>query len=123
MISQNVKPLFFNLLHDGGAVYMYTTLLLLIVCIVLIIKGLMKGDSDGKIQKLVASISLFALAWGFFGHLMGLISAMDAISASNSVRHDVLAGGMKIGLLSPLFGIFVFLIARIGIIGLILKKK
>lgn len=123
MIIQSVKPMFFNLLNDGGPLYMYTTLALLIICVVLIIKGLLKGDSNGKIQKLVASISLFALAWGFFGHLVGLISAMDAISAANDIATPVLAGGMKIGLLSPLFGIFVFLVARLGIIALIIKKK
>tara|TARA_R110002073_G_scaffold145532_5_gene297703 strand:+ start:3785 stop:4159 length:375 start_codon:yes stop_codon:yes gene_type:complete len=122
-LSLSVTPLFSNLLTEGGPVFMYTTLVLLIICLALIAKGLLKGDSDGKIQKLISSVSLFALAWGFFGHLMGLISAMDAISATNDIAGPVLAGGIKVGLLSPAFGIFVFLIARLGIIGLILKKK
>jgi hypothetical protein len=123
MTSQFIKPLFANLLSDGGPIFMYPLLLMLIICIVLLIKAFTKGDESGKLQKLVSSISLFALVWGFLGHLLGLISAMDAISVATSVSHGVLAVGIKVGLLSPTFGMIVFLIARLGIIGLILKKK
>lgn len=122
-LSLSVTLLFSNLLTEGGPVFMYTTLVLLIICIALISKGLLKGDENGQLQKLISSVSLFVLAWGFFGHLMGLISAMDAIEGANDISHEVLAGGIKVGLLSPTFGIFVFLVARLGIIGLILKKK
>ena len=122
-LSLSVMPLFSNLLTEGGPVFMYTILVLLLICIALISKGLLEGDENGQLQKLISSISLFALAWGFFGHLMGLISAMDSIEVANDISHQVLAGGIKVGLLSPTFGIFVFLIARLGIIGLILKKK
>ena len=123
MTTQFIKPLFINPLSEGGPTFMYPTLILLIICIALIIKGLLKGDADNKIQKLISSISLFALVWGFLGHFIGMIGGMDAISSASDISSGVLAAGIKISLLSPSFGIVVFLIARLGIIALILKEK
>lgn len=124
MIIQSVKPLFFNLLNEGGPLFMYSLLIMLIACVALLIKGFLKGDPNGQTQKLVSSISLFALVWGFLGHFIGLIGAMDAISITNNdIATPILASGIKVGLLSPSFGMVVFLIARLGIIGLIFKKK
>lgn len=123
MTSQLLQPLFANPLYDGGPIFMYPSLIMLLICVFLIIKGLMKGDPNSKLQMLVNSISLFALVWGFLGHLIGMIDGMDAISMGKDVTTGVLASGIKISLLSPAFGIVVFLIARLGIIALILKKK
>jgi len=122
-ISLTIKPLFANLLNEGGPLFMYTTLLLLITCVVLIIKGLLKGDHDGKTRKLVASLSLFTLVWGFLGQIIGLIGAFDAIESFGNVSPAMLAGGLKIALLSPAFGMVTFLIARLGIVALLLKQK
>lgn len=127
MITQFMKPLFFgqftDRLNEGGPFFMYPMLLMLLACLGLIVYAFLKGDETDKLQKLVSSISLFALVWGFLGNLIGLISAFDAISISGGVSYEVLASGLKVGLLSPVFGMVVFLIARIGIIALILKKK
>jgi hypothetical protein len=118
-----MKPLFSNLLSEGGPLFMYLLLILLIACVALVIKAFVKGDPEGKTRKLVGSISLFALVWGFLGHLIGLIGAMDAISTANDISNGVLAAGLKVALLSPTFGMVVFLIARAGMIGLQLKKN
>lgn len=118
-----MTPLFSNLLSDGGPIFMYPLLILLFICIGLIIKAFIKGDPENETRKLVSSISLFALVWGFLGHLIGLIGALDAISITTDISNGILAAGLKISLLSPTFGMVVFLIARVGIIGLQLKKK
>ena len=77
--SLTVKPLFSNLLNEGGPLFMYTTLLVLIARVALIVKGLLKGDENGKTRKLVASLSLFAPVWGFLGQIIGLIGALILI--------------------------------------------
>ena len=118
-----MKLLPLNLFNDGGPLFMYTTLIALLICIILTVKALLKGDKNGKIIKLIKSVSLFALVWGFLGMMIGLIGAFDAISLSDGISHGVLASGLKIALLAPAFGMFTFLIARLGIIGLILKEK
>ena len=113
-----------NLLNEGGPLFMYTILLVLIISIILIIKEYLKPNENGKTLELVKSLSLFALVWGFLGLMIGLITAFDAIESFNeNINPAILAGGLKIGLLSPTFGAFAFLVARIGIIGLIIKKK
>ncbi len=118
-----MKPLFLNLLNDGGPAFSYPTFAMLLICIALIIKALVKGDADGKIRKLISHISLFALVWGFLGQMVGLIGAFDTIEAVGNISPAILAAGLKIALLSPVFGMVVFLVARVGIIILTWVQK
>ena len=111
-----------RLLQEGGPLFMYTILICLIVCVALIVKAFLKGDADEKTQILIKHIGLFALVFGFLGFMIGMIGAMDAISIATSISSSVLAGGLKVGLLSPTFGMVTFLIARLGLIGLTFKK-
>ncbi|MEO9572153.1 MAG: hypothetical protein ABJH82_00715 [Polaribacter sp.] len=108
---------------EGGPLFMYTILICLLACLSLITYSFIKGDVDGKKQKLISHVSLFALIFGFLGFMIGMIQALDVISVDTSISSGILAKGLKIGLLSPTFGIITFLIARLGMIGLTLKKK
>lgn len=123
MTTQFIKPLFANFLSEGGPLFMYTLLATLIICIVLIVQAFLKGDENGKLQKLIASISLFALVWGFLGQIIGLITAFDVIESFGIIKPEIIAGGIKVASLAPAFGMVVFLVARLGIIALTLKKK
>ena len=118
-----MKLLFINLLNDGGPVFTYPTLLLLVITIVLLIKSFMKGDDNGYNKKLISHIGLFALVWGFLGQLIGLIGAFDAVEAAGDIAPSMLAAGLKIALLSPTFGMIVFLVGRLGLIILTALKK
>ena len=89
----------------------------------LTVKAFLSKESNEKTIHLIKHVSLFALVWGFLGLFIGLIGAFDAMSSVNDISTGVLAAGLKIGLLSPSFGIVVFLIARLGIIALTLTKK
>ncbi|SNR46957.1 MotA/TolQ/ExbB proton channel family protein [Lutibacter agarilyticus] len=124
---QVIKPLmgnpFIARLNEGGPLFMYTTLTLLIVIIALLIRGYVKPATRKKTITLVSSVSLFVLVWGFLGQMIGLIGAFDAIEAAGDVAPSILAGGLKIAILSPLFGMVVFLIARLGIISLNILEK
>jgi len=127
LVLQSIKPLmgnpFISRLNEGGPLFMYTTLFLLIVIIALLIRGFIKKETRPKTITLVSSISLFVLVWGFLGQMLGLMGAFDAIEAAGDISPSILAGGLKVAILSPLFGMIVFLIARIGIIILNLLKK
>lgn len=124
---QSIIPLsgnpFIARLNEGGPLFMYTTLIILIVIITLLIRSFVKPTTREKTIKLVSSLSLFALVWGFLGQMIGLITAFDAIEAAGDISPAMLAGGLKVAILSPLFGMVVFLIARIGIIILNILKK
>ena len=118
-----MKFLIINVLNDGGPTFTYPTLLLLIITIGLLVKAFIKGDVDGNTKKLISHIGLFALVWGFLGQLIGLIGAFDSVQAAGNVAPSVLAAGLKVALLSPTFGMVVFLIGRLGIIILTALKK
>lgn len=127
LVLQSIVPLvgnpFIARLNEGGPLFMYTTLFILIAIISLLSRGFLKPSTRDKTITLVSSISLFVLVWGFLGQMIGLISAFDAIEAAGDISPAVLAGGLKIAILSPLFGMFAFLIARLGIIILTWIKK
>lgn len=127
LVLQSITPLmgnpFIARLNDGGPLFMYTTLFILLIIIALLIRGFIKAEARSKTITLVSSISLFVLVWGFLGQMLGLISAFDAIEAAGDISPSILAGGLKVAILSPLFGMIVFLIARIGIIILNILKK
>jgi hypothetical protein len=115
--------MFFTLLNDGGPFFMYSLLIILILVIILIVKGFLKKGNIDKTISLISSIALFAVVWGFFGQMIGLIGAFDSIELAGDISPAVLAGGMKIGFLAPLFGMGIFLIGRLGIIILTWTKK
>lgn len=127
LILQHVKLLignpFIARLNEGGPLFMYTTLILLFVIIALLVRAFTKRSENEKTIKLISSISLFVLVWGFLGQMIGLITAFDQIEAMGDVAPSVLAGGIKVAILSPLFGMVVFLIARLGIIALTWTQK
>ena len=108
--------MFMSILNEGGPFFMYPLLLLLILVLVLFVKELVRKGNAAKTIKLISSLSLFAIVWGFLGQIIGLISAFDAIQAGMDISPVILAGGLKVSFLSPVFGMFVFLIGRLVII-------
>jgi len=123
MIPQRANLLVINIFEEGGALFMYTSLICFIIILALFIKELIKKDDREKTIRLLSSVSLFVLVWGFLGQIIGLMGALDSISAATGISDSVMATGLKISILSPMFGMIVFLIARIFIIGLIVAKK
>ena len=115
--------MFFTLLNDGGSFFMYPLVVILIIVLLLIVKGFLQKETVGKTISLISSITLFAVVWGFFGQMIGLIGAFDSIELAGDISPGVLAGGMKIGFLAPLFGLFIFLVGRLGIIILTWMQK
>ncbi len=111
-----------RLLQEGGPIFMYPLLLLLILVLVLLVKGFLKKETT-KTIKLVSSVTLFALVWGFLGQIIGLITAFDAIESVGEISSGMLAAGLKISLLTPAFGAVVFLVGRLGIIILTFLQK
>lgn len=109
--------------NEGGPFFMYAILVLLIIILALFIKALIDKKAYGKTIDLIKSLSWFTIVWGFLGRTFGLIVAFDNVSAHGELTTSLLAGGLKMALLNPLFAIMVFLIARAGIIALTLMQK
>ena len=74
------------------------------------------GVQMGMLEKGVSWISLFiALApmLGFMGTVIGMIDAFDAIAAANNISPAIVATGIKVALLTTVFGLIVAIILQI----------
>jgi flagellar motor component MotA len=110
-------------LNDGGPVFTYTIMVLLLVIIILTVKSFVDKDFSRKSRSIVASLGWFALAWGYLGRTFGLIIAFDNIAAAGEITPEAMAGGLKMALVGPLCGLTAFLVARLGILLLQVKSK
>ena len=74
------------------------------------------GVQMGQLEKNVSWISLFiALApmLGFMGTVIGMIQAFDKIQAAGDMQPSLVAGGIKVALLTTVFGLVVAIILQI----------
>lgn len=70
----------------------------------------------GLLERNISWISLFiALApmLGFMGTVIGMIGAFDAIEAAGDISPSLVAGGIKVALLTTVFGLIVAIILQI----------
>ncbi|MHC1777664.1 MAG: MotA/TolQ/ExbB proton channel family protein [Lentimicrobium sp.] len=74
------------------------------------------GVLMSRLENNLSWISLFiALApmLGFLGTVVGMVQAFDAIEAAGDISPTVVAGGMKVALLTTVFGLIVAIILQI----------
>jgi biopolymer transport protein ExbB len=70
----------------------------------------------GKLEKGMVWISLFislAPMLGFMGTVIGMIGAFDAIEAAGDISPSLVAGGIKVALLTTVFGLVVAIILQV----------
>ena len=74
------------------------------------------GVQMGQLEKNVSWISLFiaiAPMLGFMGTVIGMIDAFDKIEAAGDMNPSLVAGGIKVALLTTVFGLIVAIILQI----------
>lgn len=70
----------------------------------------------GRLEKGLVWISLFislAPMLGFMGTVIGMIGAFDAIEAAGDISPSLVAGGIKVALLTTVFGLIVAMILQV----------
>ena len=106
--------------NEGGSLFMSLILICFLLSLFFIIRGflsLKKNEAlSSKMIKLTVDSSLLGLVIGFLGSVLGLIQAFDSIQSMGNVDPAVFAGGLKVSLLTATFGLFSFIIARVGIL-------
>ena len=103
----------------GGSLFMsiLTILLVIIVAVsvyfaISIANGKAKDKANFKhLLKYVKSLGLFTMITGILGQLIGLFSAFTAIEAAMDISPSIIAGGLKISLITTLTGIVIYLIS------------
>jgi biopolymer transport protein ExbB len=74
------------------------------------------GVQMGLLEKNLSWISLFiaiAPMLGFLGTVIGMIAAFDAIEQAGTVSATIVAGGIKIALITTVFGLIVAIILQV----------
>lgn len=111
---------FVDRFNEGGPFFMSLILICLLLSVFLLIKGFINlkknKEQSEKMLKLTVDSSLLGLVLGFLGSVIGLITAFDSVEAMGNPDPAIFAGGLKVSLLTATFGLFSFVIARIGIL-------
>ena len=117
----------FDRFLEGGALFMSLILICLLMSIFFTVKSILKIKTDKevskKILKHISDSGTLGLALGVMGAFLGLISAFDVIEASGAAEPAIIAGGLKVALLSPLFGLFTFSVSKLAILILRIIQK
>jgi len=104
---------------SGGSLFMsiLTILLVIVVAVsvyfvVSITSGKAKEKTNFRHQlKYVKSIGLFTMITGILGQLIGLMDAFSAIQQAGDISQSIIAGGLKISMITTLTGIIIYLIS------------
>jgi len=105
----------------GGSLFMSILSILLVIVVavsvyfaVTIANGKASEKANFKQQlRYVKSLGLFTMITGILGQLIGLFSAFTAIEAAGDVSPAMLAGGLKVSMITSLTGIVIYLISII----------
>ena len=112
---------------EGGALFMSLILICLLMSIFFTVKSILKIKTDKevskKILKHISDSGTLGLALGVMGAFLGLISAFDVLEASGAAEPAIIAGGLKVALLSPLFGLLTFSFSKLAILILRIIQK
>ena len=117
----------FDRFLEGGALFMFLILICLLMSIFFTVKSILKIKTDKevskKILKHISDSGTLGLALGVMGAFLGLISAFDVLEASGGAEPAIIAGGLKVALLSPLFGLLTFSVSKLAILILRIIQK
>jgi biopolymer transport protein ExbB len=74
------------------------------------------GVQSGLLEKNLSWVTLFiaiAPSLGFLGTVVGMVMAFDKIEQVNDISPTIVAGGMKVALITTIFGLIVALILQV----------
>lgn len=115
-----------DLFFAGGPLFMgiLTLLLLLILAMaayrfIQISRGHVEHETSFRHQlTLIKSIGLFSLVFGILAQMMGLYQAFSAIEQAGNISPALLAGGLKVSMISTIYGLVIFLLSYVLWLGL-----
>ena len=127
IITRILGTTLLNRFLEGGALFMSLILFCLLISIYFTAKAVLNIKNNievsRKMLKHINDTAVLALALGVMSAFIGLISAFDVLEASGGAEPAIIAGGLKIALLSPLFGLFTFCISKLAILILRIIQK
>ena len=114
-----------DLFNMGGPFMGILTIIFLIILVISVYRGVQisKRDIDHATTfrhqlTHIKSVGVFALVTGILGQLLGLYDAFSAIEQMGNVSPALLAGGLKVSMITTLYGMVIFLISWLIWVGL-----
>jgi len=127
IITGLIGTTLFNRFMEGGALFMSLVLICLLISIYFTVKSLLNIKTNIEISKKmlkhISDSGTLGLALGVMGAFIGLIAAFDVLEATGEAAPSIIAGGLKVALLSPLFGLFTFSVSKLAILILRIIQK
>ena len=127
IITGLIGTTLFNRFMEGGALFMSLVLICLLISIYFTVKSLLNIKKNIEISKKmlkhISDSGTLGLALGVTGAFIGLITAFDVLEATGEANPSIIAGGLKVALLSPLFGLFTFSVSKLAILILRIIQK
>ncbi|MEP0984051.1 MotA/TolQ/ExbB proton channel family protein [Ekhidna sp.] len=99
-----------ELFQMGGMLFMSILTVELSLVIYFGVKGFLNNNIESSSIK---SVGLLAVITGILGQLIGLFSAFEAIQQIGSVSPAMLAGGLKVSMITTIYGVIIYIIAII----------
>ena len=100
-----------NLFNMGGVLFMSILTIEFLVMAIFAGKAFMSQDNRDKASDMVKSVGLLALVTGVLGQLIGLFDAFQVIEKIGEVSPALLAGGLKVSMITTLYGLIIYLIS------------
>jgi len=108
---------------EGGMPFMAPLSFIFLIIIGLvaaaILSAIQKKRINEKILEFIRQLGGLALAFGTFGTIVGLYFAFKSLSEmKETLPLNVIMGGLKVGLITVIYGLVIFLISLVAFIGL-----
>ena len=107
-----------NLFYMGGTLFISILTLIFFANIALAIYLVMKiGKSDFTPEQIsiklgyLKSVGLFALIFGVLGQFIGIFSAFGSIEQAGGVAPALLASGLKVSMITTMYGLIIYIIS------------
>ena len=107
-----------DLFNMGGPFMGILTIIFLIILATSVYRGVQISKGDIVHETIfryqlacIKSIGVFALVVGILGQLLGLYDAFSVIEQMGDVTPALLAGGLKVSMITTLYGILIFLVS------------
>lgn len=120
---------FFNFLYMGGYYFTLPMTVIALVIIYLTVRASLElfvaqkvvGPLTGKKLDTIIYLGLFAFVAGIFGQMIGLYSAFEYIGKTGNISPKMLGAGLKVSMITTLYGTFILLFTSIG--WFVLRRK
>ena len=104
----------FEYFYQGGPLFMSMLTLVLIAALIISILPFVKAQSNTSKSKqnlkTIRSLGLLALVLGMLGQFIGLFEAFRVIESGVTISPAMLAGGVKISMITSIYGMLIFVI-------------